>query len=233
MKDLIIAMDFPSKKKADEFLVNFKGQKLFLKIGMELFYKEGPQIVKEYKKLGHKIFLDLKLHDIPNTVKSATKSLIDLDVDMINFHISGGFNMLKEANEVIINSNKNIIALGVTMLTSNDENIMHEEIKIDNNLSLNDVILSYANLAKNAGLQGIVCSALEVPKIKENLGDNFVTVTPGIRPKSSQSDDQKRVVSPSDARNLGSDYIVVGRPITKSENPLDAYRKIKKEFLGE
>ncbi|MFR9281213.1 MAG: orotidine-5'-phosphate decarboxylase [Peptoniphilus lacrimalis] len=233
MKDLIIAMDFPSKEKADEFLVNFKGQKLFLKIGMELFYKEGPQIVKEYKKLGHKIFLDLKLHDIPNTVKSATKSLIDLDVDMINFHISGGFNMLKEANEVIINSNKNIIALGVTMLTSNDENIMHEEIKIDNNLSLNDVILSYANLAKNAGLQGIVCSALEVPKIKENLGDNFVTVTPGIRPKSSQSDDQKRVVSPSDARNLGSDYIVVGRPITKSENPLDAYRKIKKEFLGE
>ncbi|SUB57025.1 orotidine-5'-phosphate decarboxylase [Peptoniphilus lacrimalis] len=233
MKDLIIAMDFPSKEKADEFLVNFKGQKLFLKIGMELFYKEGPQIVKEYKKLGHKIFLDLKLHDIPNTVKSATKSLIDLDVDMINFHISGGFNMLKEANEVIINSNKNIIALGVTMLTSNDENIMHKEIKIDNNLSLNDVILSYANLAKNAGLQGIVCSALEVPKIKENLGDNFVTVTPGIRAKSSQSDDQKRVVSPSDARNLGSDYIVVGRPITKSENPLDAYRKIKKEFLGE
>ena len=233
MKDLIIAMDFPSKEKADEFLVNFKGQKLFLKIGMELFYKEGPQIVKEYKKLGHKIFLDLKLHDIPNTVKSATKSLIDLDVDMINFHISGGFNMLKEANEVIINSNKNIIALGVTMLTSNDENIMHKEIKIDNNLSLNDVILSYANLAKNAGLQGIVCSALEVPKIKENLGDNFVTVTPGIRPKSSQNDDQKRVVSPSDARNLGSDYIVVGRPITKSENPLDAYRKIKKEFLGE
>lgn len=233
MKDLIIAMDFPSKEKADDFLVNFKGQKLFLKIGMELFYKEGPQIVKEYKKLGHKIFLDLKLHDIPNTVKSATKSLIDLDVDMINFHISGGFNMLKEANEVIINSNKNIIALGVTMLTSNDENIMHKEIKIDSNLSLNDVILSYANLAKNAGLQGIVCSALEVPKIKENLGDNFVTVTPGIRPKSSQSDDQKRVVSPNDARNLGSDYIVVGRPITKSENPLDAYRKIKKEFLGE
>lgn len=233
MKDLIIAMDFPSKEKADEFLVNFKGQKLFLKIGMELFYKEGPQIVKEYKKLGHKIFLDLKLHDIPNTVKSATKSLIDLDVDMINFHISGGFNMLKEANEVIINSNKNIIALGVTMLTSNDENIMHKEIKIDNNLSLNDLILSYANLAKNAGLQGIVCSALEVPKIKENLGENFITVTPGIRPKSSQSDDQKRVVSPSDARNLGSDYIVVGRPITKSENPLDAYRKIKKEFLGE
>lgn len=233
MKDLIIAMDFPSKEKADEFLVNFKGQKLFLKIGMELFYKEGPQIVKEYKKLGHKIFLDLKLHDIPNTVKSATKSLIDLDVDMINFHISGGFNMLKEANEVIINSNKNIIALGVTMLTSNDENIMHKEIKIDNNLSLNDVILSYANLAKNAGLQGIVCSALEVPKIKENLGENFITVTPGIRPKSSQSDDQKRVVSPSDARNFGSDYIVVGRPITKSENPLDAYRKIKKEFLGE
>lgn len=233
MKDLIIAMDFPSKEKADEFLINFKGQKLFLKIGMELFYKEGPQIVKEYKKLGHKIFLDLKLHDIPNTVKSATKSLIDLDVDMVNFHISGGFNMLKEANEVIINSNKNIIALGVTMLTSNDENIMHKEIKIDNNLSLNDVILSYANLAKNAGLQGIVCSALEVPKIKENLGENFVTVTPGIRPKSSQSDDQKRVVSPSDARNLGSDYIVVGRPITKSENPLDAYRKIKKEFLGE
>lgn len=233
MKDLIIAMDFPSKEKADEFLINFKEQKLFLKIGMELFYKEGPQIVKEYKKLGHKIFLDLKLHDIPNTVKSATKSLIDLDVDMINFHISGGFNMLKEANEVIINSNKNIIALGVTMLTSNDESIMHKEIKIDNNLSLNDVILSYANLAKNAGLQGIVCSALEVPKIKENLGDNFVTVTPGIRPKSSQSDDQKRVVSPSDARNLGSDYIVVGRPINKSENPLDAYRKIKKEFLGE
>lgn len=198
---------------------------------MELFYKEGPSIINEIKKLGHKIFLDLKIHDIPNTCKGATNSLISLDVDMINYHIAGGKKMLSEASDIVNREKPEMITLGVTMLTSTDEEVMHNELKIDRKKSLNEVVLDYANLAKDANLSGIVCSALEVPKIKENLGDDFITVTPGIR-KVKGTDDQKRVVTPSEARDLGSDYIVVGRPITKAEDPLKEYKEIKRDFLG-
>lgn len=230
-KDVIIALDFPSGDVALDFLKNFEGQEVYVKVGMELFYKEGPSIIKEIKKLGHKIFLDLKIHDIPNTCKGATNSLISLDVDMINYHIAGGKKMLSGATEIIHNEKKDIISLGVTMLTSTDEELMHKELKIDENKSLDEIVLSYAKLAKEANLSGIVCSALEVPKIKEHLGEDFLTVTPGIR-KIKGGDDQKRVVTPKEARELGSDYIVVGRPITKAENPLKEYKEIKKDFLG-
>ena len=198
---------------------------------MELFYKEGPSIISEIKKLGHKIFLDLKIHDIPNTCKGATNSLISLDVDMINYHIAGGKKMLSEASEIVNKEKPEMITLGVTMLTSTDEEVMHHELKIDREKTLMGLVLDYANLAKEANLSGIVCSALEVPKIKENLGDDFITVTPGIR-KVKGTDDQKRVVTPSEARELGSDYIVVGRPITKAEDPLKEYKEIKRDFLG-
>ncbi len=230
-KDVIIALDFPSGEIALDFLKNFKDEKVYVKVGMELFYKEGPSIIKEIKKLGHKIFLDLKIHDIPNTCKGATNSLISLDVDMINYHIAGGKKMLMEASDIVNREKPEMITLGVTMLTSTDEEVMHNELKIDREKSLNEVVLDYANLAKDANLSGIVCSALEVPKIKENLGDDFITVTPGIR-KVKGTDDQKRVVTPSEARDLGSDYIVVGRPITKAENPLKEYKEIKRDFLG-
>ena len=230
-KDVIIALDFPSGEIALDFLNNFKNEKVYVKVGMELFYKEGPSIIKEIKKLGHKIFLDLKIHDIPNTCKGATNSLISLDVDMINYHIAGGKKMLMEASDIVNREKPEMITLGVTMLTSTDEDVMHNELKIDREKSLNEVVLDYANLAKDANLSGIVCSALEVPKIKENLGDDFITVTPGIR-KVKGTDDQKRVVTPSEARELGSDYIVVGRPITKAENPLKEYKEIKRNFLG-
>lgn len=230
-KDVIIALDFPSGEIALDFLKNFKDEKVYVKVGMELFYKEGPSIIKEIKRLGHKIFLDLKIHDIPNTCKGATNSLISLDVDMINFHIAGGKKMLSEASEIVNREKPEIITLGVTMLTSTDEEVMHNELKIDRKKTLNEVVLDYANLAKDANLSGIVCSALEVPKIKENLGDDFITVTPGIR-KVKGTDDQKRVVTPSEARDLGSDYIVVGRPITKAEDPLKEYKEIKRDFLG-
>ncbi|MBS5946577.1 MAG: orotidine-5'-phosphate decarboxylase [Peptoniphilus harei] len=230
-KDVIIALDFPSGEIALDFLKNFKDEKVYVKVGMELFYKEGPSIIKEIKRLGHKIFLDLKIHDIPNTCKGATNSLISLDVDMINFHIAGGKKMLSEASEIVNREKPEIITLGVTMLTSTDEEVMHNELKIDRKKTLNEVVLDYANLAKDANLSGIVCSALEVPKIKENLGDDFITVTPGIR-KVKGTDDQKRVVTPSEARDLGSDYIVVGRPITKAEDPLKEYNEIKRDFLG-
>lgn len=198
---------------------------------MELFYKEGPSIINEIKKLGHKIFLDLKIHDIPNTCKGATNSLISLDVDMINYHVAGGKKMLSEASEIVNKEKPEMITLGVTMLTSTDEDVMHNELKIDREKTLDQVVLDYARLAKEANLSGIVCSALEVPKIKENLGDDFITVTPGIR-KVKGTDDQKRVVTPSEARELGSDYVVVGRPITKAEDPLKEYKEIKRDFLG-
>lgn len=230
-KDVIIALDFPSGEIALDFLKNFKDEKVYVKVGMELFYKEGPSIIKEIKRLGHKIFLDLKIHDIPNTCKGATNSLISLDVDMINYHIAGGKKMLSEASDIVNREKPEMITLGVTMLTSTDEEVMHNELKIDRKKSLNEVVLDYANLAKDANLSGIVCSALEVPKIKENIGDDFITVTPGIR-KVKGTDDQKRVVTPSEARDLGSDYIVVGRPITKAEDPLKEYKEIKRDFLG-
>lgn len=230
-KDVIVALDFDSKEKTMDFLDKFN-EEIFVKVGMELFYKEGPEIVRELKKRGHKIFLDLKLHDIPNTVKNATKSLMNLETDMINYHIAGGEEMLMESVKEAKKINENIITLGITMLTSSSEEMIHESILIKDELSIEDTVLSYAKTGKKSGLSGVVCSALEVPVIKKELGEDFITVTPGIRPKGSDTNDQKRVVTPSDARELGSDYIVVGRPITQSENPVDSYHEIKKMFLG-
>ncbi|RVU54292.1 orotidine-5'-phosphate decarboxylase [Anaerosphaera multitolerans] len=231
-KDVIIALDFDSSEKTLKFLENFN-EKMYLKIGMELLYKEGLDVVREIKKMGHKIFLDLKLHDIPNTVAHATKSLISLDVDMINFHIAGGYQMLAQAVDVIKESNVDVIPIGVTILTSMTEEQIHNELQIREDINLNELVLDYAKLGKKSGLKGVVCSALEVPEIKKQLGDEFLTVTPGIRLAEDSKDDQKRVVTPSDARELGSDYIVVGRSITKSEDPVASYHKIKKMFLGE
>lgn len=229
-KDVIVALDFDSKEKALDFLDGFN-EEIYVKVGMELFYKEGPEIIKELKKRGHKIFLDLKLHDIPNTVSKATISLMKLETDMINYHIAGGKEMLEKAVNEAKKINNDIITLGITMLTSSSEEMMHNEILIRDDYSVEDTVISYAKTGKKAGLSGVVCSALEVPKIKETLGEDFITVTPGIRLNSLSNDDQKRVVTPSDARKLGSDYIVVGRPITKSENPYESYKEIKKMFL--
>ncbi|MDO5715445.1 MAG: orotidine-5'-phosphate decarboxylase [Tissierellia bacterium] len=229
-KDVIIALDFNSMTEALDFLSPFE-EALFLKVGMELYYKEGPEIVRQLKKRGHKIFLDLKLHDIPNTVKKATISMLDLKVDMINYHIPGGRKMLEEATQVVKKRNPKMITLGITMLTSTDEEMMKNEILLRCQ-TVEDAVLSYAKLGQKAGLSGVVCSALEVPRIKKELGENFLTVTPGIRREITSHDDQKRVVTPRQAGELGSDYIVVGRPITQSENPYGSYHDIKNEFLG-
>lgn len=231
-RDVIIALDFESKAKTLDFLDMFE-DKLYVKVGMELFYREGPSIIEEIKKRGHKIFLDLKLHDIPNTVAKATISIMSLNTDMINYHIAGGREMLKGAVDEAKKINKDVVTLGITMLTSTSDEMMHDEILIDNKYSVKDTVIKYAMIGKESGLTGVVCSALEVPKIKEILGDEFICVTPGIRLKTNSSDDQKRVVTPEDARELGSDYIVVGRPITKAENPVSAYKEIRKMFLGE
>jgi orotidine-5'-phosphate decarboxylase len=197
---------------------------------MELFYSEGPEIVREIRKMGHKVFLDLKLHDIPNTVKSAMKSILRLDADMVNLHASGGSVMMEEAMNACREEGKKPLVIAVTQLTSTTEELMQSELLIDR--SLTETVLSYAENAKKAGLSGVVCSALEVPVIKEHLGEGFITVTPGIRPLDSAAGDQKRIVTPARARELGSDYIVVGRPITRAEDPEKAYKEIKKEFLG-
>lgn len=227
MKDVIVALDFKDKETCLEFLDKFN-ESIYVKVGMELFYKEGPEIIKLIKNRGHKIFLDLKLHDIPNTVGGAFRSLSSLNVDMLNLHIAGGSEMIKRAKEELPSTT----LLGVTMLTSIDERAMHDEILINSRLSVEQVVLSYARLGKESGLDGIVCSAQEVPKVKEELGPEFLTITPGIRPQGEDTGDQKRVVTPEDARNLGSDYIVCGRPITKSDDPVLSYKKIREEFLG-
>jgi orotidine-5'-phosphate decarboxylase len=229
MKDVIVALDFKNRKETMAFLEGFK-EGIYVKIGMELFYSEGPEIVREIRKMGHKVFLDLKLHDIPNTVKSAMKSILRLDADMVNLHASGGSVMMEEAMNACREEGKKPLVIAVTQLTSTTEELMQSELLIDR--SLTETVLSYAENAKKAGLSGVVCSALEVPVIKEHLGEGFITVTPGIRPLDSAAGDQKRIVTPARARELGSDYIVVGRPITRAEDPEKAYKEIKKEFLG-
>ncbi|MGO1581387.1 MAG: orotidine-5'-phosphate decarboxylase [Peptoniphilaceae bacterium] len=231
-KDVIIALDFDSMEKALNFVDQFS-EKLYVKVGMELFYKEGPKVIEEIKKRGHKIFLDLKLHDIPNTVAKATISLLSLNTDMINYQIAGGGEMLRRASQEARKINENIITLGITMLTSTSEDLMHNDILIDEKYSLKETVLNYANLAKDSGLSGVVCSALEVKDIKEKLGKDFLCITPGIRLASIDRDDQKRVVTPKDAKEYGSDYIVVGRPIIKAENPVQVYKEIKEMFLGD
>jgi len=231
MKDVIIALDFKNRKEVMGFLDLFK-EPVYVKVGMELFYAEGPNIVREIKALGHKVFLDLKFHDIPNTVQGAVRSAASLDVDMMNLHATGGSEMMRSAMEALesINGKKNPLLIAVTVLTSMDEEALKKELHVD--LPLEDTVLSLASLTRESGLQGVVCSALEVPRLKEKLGEDFLTITPGIRPLESASGDQKRVVTPSMARDLGSDYIVVGRPITKAEHPYEAYLKIRNEFMG-
>lgn len=229
---VIIALDFENKEKTLQFLKKFD-QQLFVKVGMELFYGEGPEMIKEIKKLGHKIFLDLKLHDIPNTVKSAMKNLAKLDVDIVNVHAAGGIKMMSEAlNGLIeIKGEKRPLIIAVTQLTSTSKEVMNNELGIDGEVI--DSVKKYALNAKNAGLDGIVCSPLEVAEIKKLCGKDFITVNPGIRPKSASVDDQVRITTPEMARIIGCDYIVVGRPITKADDPVKAYNEIRKDFLGE
>lgn len=231
-KDVIIACDFDSAQKTYEFLDKFQGKKPFVKIGMELFYAEGPAIVKEIKKRGHKIFLDLKLHDIPNTVKKSMSVLSRLDADMVNLHASGTVNMMKSALEGLIREDgTRPILIAVTQLTSTDQESMEKDLLIKE--PIEKVVCHYALNAKNSGLDGVVCSPLEAGKVKTVCGKDFLTVTPGVRLEGDAKGDQKRVTTPTIARELGSDYIVVGRSITASEDPVSAYERCVKEFLGE
>lgn len=231
-KDVIIACDFESKEKVLNFLDKFEGKKPFVKIGMELYYAEGPEIVKEIKKRGHKIFLDLKLHDIPNTVKKSMAVLSRLDVDMCNLHAGGTINMMKAALEGLTREDgTRPLLIAVTQLTSTDEESMKKDLLIDK--PIDEVVMHYAKNTMLAGLDGVVCSPLEAGKVHSVCGDNFITVTPGVRLEGGDVGDQKRVTTPKKARELGSDYIVVGRPITASEDPVAAYERCVKEFLGE
>lgn len=231
-KDVIIACDFASAEQTMAFLDKFENEerKPFLKIGMELYYAEGNAIVKEIKRRGHKIFLDLKLHDIPNTVRKAMKVLSALDVDMVNVHAAGTVEMMKAAKEGLTREDgTRPLLIAVTQLTSTSEQTMQEELLI--NATIGDTIIKYAENAKAAGLDGVVCSPLESTIVKGACGNEFMTITPGIRFADSAADDQVRITSPAKARQLGSDYIVVGRPITAAEDPVAAYRKCVNEFL--
>lgn len=231
-KDVIIACDFDSKEKTLAFLDLFKGRKPFVKIGMELFYSCGPSIVEEIKKRGHKIFLDLKVHDIPNTVKKTMKVLSKLNVDMTNVHASGTKEMMKAAIEGLTREDgTRPILIAVTQLTSTSQEAMEQDLLIHEDIK--KVVLHYAKNAMEAGLDGVVCSPLESETVHDYCGNKFVTVTPGIRFKDAKADDQKRIMTPEDARKIGSDYIVVGRPITASIDPVESYNRCVKEFLGE
>lgn len=230
-KDVIIACDFDSKEKVLNFLDLFKGKKPFVKIGMELYYAEGPAIVREIKARGHKIFLDLKLHDIPNTVKKAMAVLSRLDVDMCNLHAAGATTMMKGALEGLTRADgTRPILIGVTQLTSTDQQTMESDLLIKE--PIDKVVMHYASVCKNAGLDGVVCSPLEAEKVHSTCGNEFLTVTPGIRFADGEVGDQKRIMTPSEARKIGSDYIVVGRPITAAPDPVVAYERCVKEFLG-
>ena len=231
MSDVIIACDFSSKEETLKFLDQFKEEKPFVKIGMELFYAEGGEIVKEIKKRGHKIFLDLKLCDIPNTVYKAMKNIAALGVDMTNVHAFGSIEMMKAAKKAINEVNPETKLIAVTVLTSSDQNVLDNELMIDGNI--NDVILKYASNTKEAGLDGVVCSPLESKIIKEKCGEDFLTVTPGICFADDAKGDQKRVTTPAMAKEIGSSYIVVGRSITGAKDPVEAYRRCVREFIGE
>lgn len=222
---VIIALDFSSFEEVENFLKKFKEDKLFVKVGMELFYQEGPRIVEYIKSLGHDIFLDLKLHDIPNTVEKAMRGLAKLGVNMTNVHAAGGIEMMKAAKRGLGNE-ASLIA--VTQLTSTSEEQMHSDQLIP--VSLEESVLHYAKCAQEAGLDGVVCSPLEAAIIRDNTSDAFLRVTPGIRPASSAVGDQKRVMTPQRAFENGSSYIVVGRPITQSNDPVAAYQEILKEI---
>ena len=230
-KDVIIACDFASAEQVFAFLDKFTGKKPFVKIGMELFYAEGPQIVREIKRRGHKIFLDLKLHDIPNTVKKSMAVLSGLDVDMTNLHAAGTVSMMEAAIEGLTRPDgTRPMLIAVTQLTSTDQERMESDLLIRE--PIDKVVMHYASCAKQAGLDGVVCSPLEAGKVHETCGADFVTVTPGVRFADGDVGDQKRVMTPAQAKEIGSDYIVVGRPITAADDPVAAYERCVREFVG-
>lgn len=231
-KDVIIALDFDSREKTLTFLDRFpEGEKPFVKIGMELYYAEGPSIVREIKARGHKIFLDLKLHDIPNTVKKAMAVLSGLDVDMVNLHAAGTKAMMEAALEGLTRPDgTRPLLIAVTQLTSTSQERMEEDLLIRE--PLDQVVMHYARCAAGAGLDGVVCSPLEAGKVHGTCGEKFLTVTPGVRFADGDVGDQVRVTTPAKAKELGSDYIVVGRPVTQAEDPVAAYRRCVKEFVG-
>ncbi|MBR5322147.1 MAG: orotidine-5'-phosphate decarboxylase [Clostridia bacterium] len=229
-RDVIIACDFSTKKAVMDFLDKFKEEKPFVKIGMELYYAEGPEIVREIKARGHKIFLDLKLHDIPNTVKKSMSVLSRLDVDMTNLHAAGTIAMMEAAIEGLTREDgTRPMLIAVTQLTSTSEDRMKNELLI--NAPIDETVMHYAKNAKIAGLDGVVCSPLEAGKVHDTCGKDFVTVTPGVRFADGEVGDQVRVMTPEQAKKIGSDYIVVGRPITAAEDPVAAYRRCVKEFV--
>ncbi|MCR4724455.1 MAG: orotidine-5'-phosphate decarboxylase [Clostridia bacterium] len=230
-KDVIVACDFAGKAQTLEFLDKFTGQKPFVKIGMELFYAEGPDIVREIKARGHRIFLDLKLHDIPNTVRSAMAVLTGLGVDIINVHAAGTKAMMAAALEGLTRADgTRPLLIAVTQLTSTDQKAMAEDLWIEKPLP--DVVMHYAKCAREAGLDGVVCSPLEAKAVHEACGESFLTVTPGVRFAESAAGDQKRIMTPAQARTEGCDYIVVGRPITRAEDPVAAYERCCRDFIG-
>ena len=229
-KDVIVACDFSSAEAVYSFLDKFTGRKPFVKIGMELFYAEGPEIVKEIKKRGHKIFLDLKLHDIPNTVKKAMNVLSNLDVDICNLHASGTCRMMEAALEGLTREDgTRPLLIAVTQLTSTDQESMENDLLIKEDIA--EVVMHYARNAKFSGLDGVVCSPLEAGKVHEACGEDFLTVTPGVRFADGDIGDQKRVMTPAAAKEIGSDYIVVGRPITAADDPVAAYNRCVAEFV--
>lgn len=231
-KDVIVACDFSSAEATFTFLDKFKneGRKPFVKIGMELYYAEGPSIVREIKKRGHKIFLDLKLHDIPNTVKKAMAVLSDLDVDITNLHAGGTKAMMKAALEGLTRPDgTRPLLIAVTQLTSTDQEAMENDLLIKE--PIDQVVMHYAKCAQESGLDGVVCSPLEAGKVHDTCGEKFLTVTPGVRFADGDVGDQKRVMTPAAAKEIGSDYIVVGRPITQADDPVAAYRRCVAEFV--
>ncbi|MGM9626275.1 MAG: orotidine-5'-phosphate decarboxylase [Eubacteriales bacterium] len=230
-KDVIIACDFPSAEETFAFLDRFESEKPFVKIGMELYYAEGPSIVRAIKARGHRIFLDLKLHDIPNTVKKAMKVLSNLDVDMVNLHAAGTCAMMEAALEGLTRPDgSRPLLIAVTQLTSTSEERMKKELLID--APIDRTVMHYAKNAADAGLDGVVCSPLEAGKVHEICGETFLTVTPGVRFADGDIGDQVRVMTPAQAKEIGSDYIVVGRPITAAADPCAAYRRCLAEFVG-
>ena len=229
-KDVIVACDFAGAQECFAFLDRFGTEKPFVKIGMELYYAEGPSIVRELKRRGHRIFLDLKLHDIPTTVRKAMSVLSALDVDICNLHAAGTTAMMEAALEGLTRPDgSRPLLIAVTQLTSTDQEAMARDLLIDH--PIDQVVMHYAQTAKNAGLDGVVCSPLEAEKVHALCGRDFLTVTPGVRFAENDKGDQKRVMTPADAKRIGSDYIVVGRPITAAEDPVAAYRRCMAEFV--
>ena len=231
--DVIIACDFPDAQQTLDFLRQFQQEKPFVKIGMELFYGEGPDIVRQIKSMGHDVFLDLKLHDIPNTVNKAMRNLARLGVNMTNVHAAGTADMMRAAKEGLAEGAAGEVPLliAVTQLTSTTEERMHKELLIE--ASIEDTVRHYAKNACDSGLDGVVCSPLEAGIVKEACGTAFLTVTPGIRYADGNVNDQARITTPQKAREIGTDYLVVGRPITKAQDPVEAYRRVLRDFLGE